>query len=221
MGIDKGTWDRTDAGRSYLWDYAVNEIGFKCHMNDIAAAIGLVQLSKLDQMNARRRELARRYSEELADLEWLQVPPGDTIDSKSSWHIYCIQCDARDDLNLFLQEKGIGTGVHYRPVHLYRCYGNSPCLPTAEKAFARILSLPMHPGLADSDIDYIADTIHAFHFSPARHITMIPFACHRRVQVESAATRTDQAPVLTAAPSDAEKMYEVDQFGIGRKRFGS
>lgn len=197
MGIDKGTWDRTESDRRYLWDYSVNEIGFKSHMNDIAAAIGLVQLSKLDQMNARRREIARRYSEELADLEWLQLPPGDTTDSKSSWHIYCVQCEARDELNLFLQEKGIGTGVHYRPIHLYQCYGNKPCLPAAEKAFARILSLPMHPGLTDADVDYICEAIHAFDFEASRRITMSPYACHRRAQRTPVAIGFNQAQVGT------------------------
>jgi dTDP-4-amino-4,6-dideoxygalactose transaminase len=86
----------------------------------------------------------------------------DTPESKSSWHIYCIQCEQRDDLNIYLKDKGIGTGVHYRPIHLYRCYGNIPHLPTAERAFKRILSLPMHPGLSDEDVDYVIDCIRAF-----------------------------------------------------------
>lgn len=162
MGIDKGTWDRTAGDTHYLWDYSVGEIGFKCHMNDIAAAIGLVQLKKLTAMNVRRREIAVSYTEGLSDLPWLQLPPADTADSISAWHIYCIQCDARDDLNSFLSQRGIGTGVHYRPIHQYRCYGNRPSLPNAEKAFRRILSLPMHPGLSDSDVDCVIESIRAF-----------------------------------------------------------
>jgi len=162
LGIDRGTWDRTGADRSYWWQYFVDEIGLKCHMNDIIAAIGLVQLRKLPVTNARRREIAERYTEGLKDLPWLKTPPMDTPEFKSSWHIYCIQCDRRDDLSVYLQSKGIGTGVHYKPIHLYPCYGNIPHLPKAERVFKRILSLPMHPGLSDQDVDYIIDCIRAF-----------------------------------------------------------
>jgi perosamine synthetase len=179
MGIDKGTWDRTESDHRYVWDYSVGEIGFKCHMNDIAAAIGLVQLSKLNRMNARRREIAQHYTEGLSDLPWLELPPGDTADSISSWHIYCVQCDCRDDLNVFLEQKGIGTGVHYRPIHMYKCYGNRPCLPRAQKTFRRILSLPMHPGLSNSDVDYIVDSIRAFRrqVSTRKHFVSAANAC--------------------------------------------
>src|SRR5690606_18533303 len=106
LGIDRGTWGRTAADRSYWWQYFVDEIGLKCHMNDIAAAIGLVQLRKLEAHNQRRLEIARQYTEGLRDLPWLRLPPADTDEYKSSWHIYWIQCDGpegmRDDLNVFL-----------------------------------------------------------------------------------------------------------------------
>jgi perosamine synthetase len=162
LGIDKGTWDRTDGDRSYWWEYSVDEIGLKCHMNDIVAAIGLVQLGKLPTMNHRRLQIAERYTQELDDLPWLQTPPMDSETSKSSWHIYSVQCDLRDDLASFLQEKGIGTGVHYKPIHLYPCYGKRPSLPVSERVFKRVLSLPMHPGLTDDDVSHIIETIRSF-----------------------------------------------------------
>jgi perosamine synthetase len=162
LGIDRSTWDRTDAERGYWWQYFVDEIGLKSHMNDISAAIGLVQLKKLSAHNSRRREIAERYTAGLHDLPWLTTPPMDTVEFKSSWHIYYIRCDRRDDLNVYLQDRGIGTGVHYKPIHLYKCYGNTPYLPKAESAFQRILSLPMHPGLSNEDVDYVIDRIRAF-----------------------------------------------------------
>lgn len=170
LGIDKGTWDRTEGDRRYLWDYNVDEIGFKNHMNDIAAALGLVQLRKLAATNARRKEIADLYTECLRDVGWIQLPPGDTPDSQSSWHIYCIQTEYRDQLMESLQEKGISTGVHYRPIHMYRCYGSQPSLPAAERAFRRILSLPMHPGLLNSDVEQIVETIRTW--SPARSVAI-------------------------------------------------
>ena len=174
LGIDKGTWDRTDGNRTYLWDYSVDDIGFKSHMNDLAAALGIVQLRKLDAMNERRQEIKRRYNEGLRDLDWIQLPPDDTSNSKSSWHIYCIQSDYRDELNAYLEKEKIGTGVHYRPIHTYRCYGNQPHLPKAEKAFQRILSLPMHAGLSDDDVEFVIETIHAFSDKVVYAKTLIP-----------------------------------------------
>jgi perosamine synthetase len=162
LGIDRGTWDRTAVDRSYWWEYNVDEVGLKCHMNDINASIGLVQLRKLPATNQRRHAIAERYHAGLQDLAWLTPPPPDSADSCASWHIYCIQCDCRDDLNLHLQKHEISTGVHYKPIHMYRCYGNRPCLPKAEALFPRILSLPMHPGLSDDDVDTVIDCIRSF-----------------------------------------------------------
>jgi len=159
LGIDKSTWNRSDQNKSYWWEYSVGEIGLKCHMNDIAASIGLVQLSKLEMMNARRKEIAERYTKGLLDVE---TPMMDTDDSKSSWHIYCIRCQRRNDLSVYLKDRGIMTGVHYKPIHLYECYGNIPTIPNAEKYFEEILSLPMHPGLTDAEVDTVIGAINSF-----------------------------------------------------------
>jgi len=160
LGIDKSTWDRSDQNKSYWWEYVVNEIGLKCHMNDISASIGLVQLSKLDKMNSRRKAIAQRYTEGLLDVK---TPTMDTDDSKSSWHIYCIRCKRRNDLSVYLKDKGIMTGVHYKPIHLYKCYGNIPSLPKAERYFKEILSLPMHPGLTNDEVDTVIEAINSFY----------------------------------------------------------
>jgi len=163
LGIDKGTWDRSDNNKSYWWEYSVDEIGLKCHMSDISAVIGLVQLSKLDWMNARRKQIAEIYSEGFTDLPEVQTPEMDTEDSQSSWHIYCIKCQRRNDLSVYLKDRYITTGVHYKPIHLYKCYGNTPTLPNAERYFDEILSLPIHPGLSPSDVDTVIGAIHSFY----------------------------------------------------------
>jgi len=150
LGIDKGTWDRTDKNKTYWWEYDVSEIGLKCHMNDIMAAIGIVQLEKLDRMNERRRQIAEMYTEGLKGI--VKTPLMDSDEKKSSWHIYCIKCDGRNELSEYLKSKEIITGVHYTPIHLYKCYGNIPKLPRAEKLFKRILSLPMHPNLTNEEV---------------------------------------------------------------------
>ena len=150
LGINKGTWDRTDGNKSYWWEYSVDEIGLKCHMNDIMAAVGLVQLKKLDKMNERRRQIAEMYTKGLKGV--VKTPTMDTSNSQSSWHIYCIRCEDRNGLSEYLKSIGIITGVHYKPIHLYNCYGNVPKLPRAEKLFKEILSLPMHPNLTNDEV---------------------------------------------------------------------
>ena len=161
LGIDKDTWTRNDDNRKYWWQYNVTEVGAKCHLNDISAAIGLVQLKKLDKMNQRRREIVRMYTEMLRNA--VETPPDDTEEFRSAWHIYCIKCKHRDDLAMHLQKEGISTGVHYYPIHLYdTCYGTQPELPIAEKEIKRILSLPMYPDMTDDDVVKVAERIKKF-----------------------------------------------------------
>jgi len=163
LGIDKGTWDRTSADRSYWWEYQVEEIGMKCHMNDVQAAMGLVQLKKLERGMQCRTDRANYYSKLLSEVNEVETPPLDDSVFKSSWHIYCIKCKKRDALSVFLKERGISTGVHYKPIHLYPCYGNRAVLPKAERIFTEILTLPMYPDLAFGDIDFIVETIKEFY----------------------------------------------------------
>jgi len=163
LGIDKGTWDRTAMDKSYWWQYYVDEIGLKCHMNDISAAIGIVQLHKLDRMNERRRQIAEQYTKAFSGLESVATPPGDTEVFKSSWHIYCLKAERRDELSVFLQERGVATGVHYTPIHLYSCYGNKPILPVAEKVFRKIISLPMYPDMTSEDVDKVIRLVSSFY----------------------------------------------------------
>ena len=163
LGIDKGTWDRTNLDRSYWWEYNVDEIGLKSHLNDISAAIGLVQLKKLDAANQRRREIVGMYRDGLKYISEIEMPPVDNSDFQSSWHLCEIKAQNRDELSIYLRDKGINTGVHYKPIHLYRCYGNRPLLPIAEKMFPMILTLPLYPGLSDEEVCYVIDEIIKFY----------------------------------------------------------
>jgi perosamine synthetase len=163
LGIDKGTWDRSKLDRSYWWEYNVDEIGLKSHLNDISAAIGIVQLKKLERANMRRRQIVDMYRDGLKDTSQVQMPPEDNDDFLSAWHLCEIKADQRDKLSVFLREEGINTGVHYKPIHLYRCYGNRPTLPVAEKIFPLLLTLPLYPDLSDNDVHRIVETIRKFY----------------------------------------------------------
>lgn len=158
LGIDRSTWERTDSSRQYWWTYNIDEIGYKYHMNDITAAIGLVQLDKLSQMQEKRLAIVARYLKNLAGVVGLPQ-----FDSNSSWHLFVIRAERRDDLSVFLRGKGINTGVHYKPIHLYPCYGPQPPLPVAESEWRRILTLPLYPQLELTQVDYICDCTKEFY----------------------------------------------------------
>jgi perosamine synthetase len=163
LGIDKGTWDRTELDRSYWWQYQVDEMGLKCHMNDIAAAIGLVQLKKLPRLNHRRKEITAMYFEGLSNTAQVELPPSDDEIYQSSWHIFHIKCEDRDDLSAFLKRNSVSTGVHYTPIHTYRCYNDRTHLKNAEALQSRILTLPLYPDLTDSEVEYVVSKIIEFY----------------------------------------------------------
>lgn len=114
LGITRDTWSRVGFSKEYSWRYDVEELGFKYHMNDLAAAIGLVQLRKLDQMNDRRRELFFRYNHLLKGIPGLETPVCKEY-AKHACHNYVIKLDRRDELSEFLKEHGVSTAVHYIP----------------------------------------------------------------------------------------------------------
>lgn len=159
-GITKDTWQRTNGTipkHQYSWYYEVQELGYKCHMNDIMAAIGLVQLAKLDEMNARRREIADTYDAAFSHLSWLRTPP-------PTLHNYVIKTRHRNELNLHLHEQGISTGVHYMPIHLQPYYQQQfqPYLPVAERVWLELLTLPLYPDMADEDVHTVTSAVIKF-----------------------------------------------------------
>ncbi|MBX5466131.1 MAG: DegT/DnrJ/EryC1/StrS aminotransferase family protein [Firmicutes bacterium] len=165
-GLSQNAWARyTERGQ---WAYAIEEPGYKYNMTDLQAAMGLVQLEKLEGMQARRRALAARYHQKLAGLP--VVLPAVRPRVGHAWHLYPLRlrleqltCD-RSAVIEALRAAGIGTSVHFIPIHLHpyyqRRYGWRPGdFPRAEAYFAAEISLPLYPGMADADVDRVADTL--------------------------------------------------------------
>ncbi len=143
--------------------YLHEMIGYNMRMTDIAAAIGLVQLRKLGDYNAKRQNNAAMLSEGLRDVPGITVP---TVRDGCShvFHQYTIRIDEhRDELAAMLREQGIGTGIYYPiPIHkqpLYQELGYDDEMPVAEKASEQVLSLPVHPGVLQEDVTVIIDAI--------------------------------------------------------------
>jgi dTDP-4-amino-4,6-dideoxygalactose transaminase len=150
--------------------YVHEILGYNLRMTDMGAAIGLVQLKKLDQFNSTRKRNAEHLTGKLKGIQGLTTPnntPGHVF------HQYTVRVAGvdgsqggdcrRDDLVTYLGEKGIGTGVYYPiPIHkqpLYRKLGFDDSLPVAERFAREVLSLPVHPAVSEADLDYIIETM--------------------------------------------------------------
>ncbi|MBN1687628.1 MAG: aminotransferase class I/II-fold pyridoxal phosphate-dependent enzyme [Candidatus Omnitrophica bacterium] len=163
MGISKETWSRTshEEGR-YSWWYDVDEIGFRYGMNDVMASMGLVQLKKLDALNEKRRRITEKYNRAFRDLDWVETP-SNVPNAKSACHNYVIKVDNRDQLCEYLKEKGVSTGVHYRPNYHYPMYKTCKFVsPVCEKVWKRILTLPLFPDLSENESDFVIDLVRNF-----------------------------------------------------------
>lgn len=164
MGITKDTWSREGTNsKQYSWYYDVVEVGYKYNMNDIPAAIGIVQLGKLNKMNERRREISQMYTEAFSNEDWIETPTIKEYMTKPACHNYVIKAGCRDKLNSYLKDNGISTGVHYIPNNHYEMYKKyKGKTPVCNQAWKKLLTLPLFPDLTDEQVEYIIDKIKKF-----------------------------------------------------------
>ena len=146
-----------DHGRSDKYEHEI--VGRNSRMDALQAAILRVKLRHLEEWNNRRRQLAARYRFLLEDLP--EVRPVVASEGEPVYHLFVVECDARDEVRRRMDAAGIATGVHYPiPLHLQRAFANNGgmdrgSLPVSEKAAGRILSLPIFPEMADGDVDRV------------------------------------------------------------------
>ena len=163
-GMDREAWDRF--GKTGSQHYEIITPGYKYNMMDIQAALGLHQLPALEGFIQRRTALAQRYQKLLAGWPQWSLPGTPRYAHRHAWHLYAPLLNpaaAGMDRDAFMQgmkERNIGTGLHYRAVHLYPYYrehfGFKPGdFPEAETISDRIVSLPLFPGMSDADQDRV------------------------------------------------------------------
>ncbi len=149
--------------------YVTEELGWNYRMTEPAAALGLLQLQKLDARNEQRRQNAARFNELLGEIDGI-VTPHEPLGQTHAWHQYTIRVTAgresRDRLQASLKERGIETAVFYpTPIHkqpLYQRLGYTDvAAPVAERLCGEVLSLPVHPGLSTEDVEAIATAVQA------------------------------------------------------------
>lgn len=169
-GLSSNAWRRFEQSAS--WDYQILEMGYKYNLTDVAAAIGLKQLERAEELRLDRQSIATQYLQEFANVEELQLPADDS-DRIHSWHLFPIQLrlDALSlDRNQFcerLAEKGIGFSVHWRPLHKHSLYSGfgwtGADVPVVDAAWPRLISLPIFSGLTQAEasrvVDVVKDTI--------------------------------------------------------------
>jgi len=166
-GMTHDAWKRYT--RTGSWRYDVLEMGFKYNMTDIAAGLGLAQAAKFPSIQARRRRLARRYTALLASCDAFDLPP-EPKGVVHAWHLYVLRLRpgvlrvGRDEMIALLQEQGIGTSMHFLPLHLHSLYRRRfgyrrGDFPKTERESARAISLPLYPGLNRADQDRVVGTL--------------------------------------------------------------
>lgn len=158
-----------DCGRKGKYEHIY--VGYTARLNTINAAIGRVQLRKLDSWNERRRHLAEIYRKELSDVEEIVLPPADKGKEKSVYHLFVIRTKSgeRERLMAHLKEMGVGVGIHYpianhlQPVYREMFGYSGGEFPNSEKAAASVMSLPMYPLMEDDDAKYVGEIVKEFY----------------------------------------------------------
>ena len=156
--------DRLEAKDEGGWYYEQQRLGFNYRMTDIAAALGVSQMTRLDEFVARRRQIAERYDRAFAGNLPITTPHQHP-DTNSAWHLYIIRVDRARHRAIFdaLREAGIGVNLHYMPVYLqpyYRDLGFAPGLcPHAEDYYAEAISIPMFPAMTDEEQQAVIDEV--------------------------------------------------------------
>jgi len=168
-GLSQDAWSRYTGADRLQWDYAIEAPGFKYNLTDMAAALGLHQLARADQMRRRRQAIAEEFFHRLAGIEEIELPPV-SEDRLHSWHLFPLKLRL-DQLSIdraeFIQQLfqlGVRCSVHWRPLHLHPYYQNTfgwrpDDLPIASATWLRLVSLPLFSSMRQDEIDHVIDTV--------------------------------------------------------------
>ncbi len=159
LGVDASAWKRHKSRTS--WFFKVVEPGLKYYMTDLQAAIGLPQLHKVDSFVARRREIAKRYYQEITHLNIVRSPYP-IFPKEHVWNFFPILVDKKVNRNRFMEELenlGVASSVYYIPMHTHPIFKKflpkNLSLPITEDVFSRVATLPLYPGLSDREVETV------------------------------------------------------------------
>ena len=166
-GIGRDAWKRYSNEGS--WYYEVLNAGFKYNLTDMQSAIGIVQLNKCTEMRSLRARIARQYTEAFSQYEEMETPTVLT-DRESAWHLYVLRLHldrlkiGRSEFVEQLKQRGVGTSVHFIPLHMHPYYRDTyhychESFPIALREYYRSFSLPIYPGMSPDQVAYVIDQV--------------------------------------------------------------
>jgi perosamine synthetase len=165
-GLSHDAWKRYSGGG---WDYRIVLPGYKYNLTDVAAAIGIHQMARAEDMRRERENISRFYREALLDVAEIELPPEDP-NRIHSWHLFPLKLRLEllsIDRNQFIEElkqRGVGASVHWRPLHLHPYYqetfGWKPeDLPVATSMWQRLVSVPIFSGMTSEEMNHVVNTV--------------------------------------------------------------
>ena len=167
-GINRDVWGRFTSKKP-SWEYDVVDAGYKYNMPDLAAAIGLGQLEKAEELRSQRQKAVEFYVNRLSEVSEIDLPRVDIGYHEHAWHIFPIVLNdsakiSRNELIERLAEQGIGCSVHYKPIHRLKYYSekynlNPAKFPNADKVWKGTLSLPLYAGITEDQLAYVVDCL--------------------------------------------------------------
>jgi len=167
-GISGDAWKRYSQEGS--WFYEVQHAGYKMNMCDVLAAIGCAQLEKCERFWKRRQAIAKFYSESFSCLDGIELPPSVCADAGHAWHLYILRIQpelmglTRNQFIEELKRRGVGTSVHFIPLHLHPFYAEKygyrlGDFPNAENAYSRCVSLPIFPDMRYCEVERVVTAV--------------------------------------------------------------
>lgn len=161
-GIGKSGFEASTHGKDHWWEYNIVEPFIKMNPSDIAAAIGLAQLKKLDDLQSYRKQIWDIYQNEFRKIDWITTPQDAKPGDRHSYFTYFIRVPHRDELAKYLFDNGVYTTLRYHPLHLNPLYQCTEVLPNSEVLNETGLNIPLHPSLSMNDVDKIIFEIKKF-----------------------------------------------------------
>ena len=158
-GIGKSGFEASTHGKERWWEYNIVEPFIKMCPSDIAAGIGLGQLTKLDKLQAYRKKIWDIYQEEFGRIDTIGCPLDVNEEDQHSYFTYFVRIPNRDAVAKYLFEQGIYTTLRYHPLHMNPLYKSSITLKNCEELNETGLNIPLHPSLTMEDVDYIVEKV--------------------------------------------------------------
>jgi perosamine synthetase len=162
LGMNVDGWERNSTNRHRAFE--VNTQGYRYHMSNINAAIGLAQLPKLQQFCERRREIVCQYNSAFSKIPELNLLDWDLVDSCPFTYVLLVTDGKRDDLRSFLAKNEVSTGIHYIPNHLHMHFERyTRSLPVTEQIYRQLLTLPLYYEMTDRDVSKVIQGVLKFY----------------------------------------------------------